>query len=67
MLPHHLQNGGGMNHNQPSSLPPTAGISGDNGEPEDRWFMKDSMRPVGAANHGASCKCYRCQRKLTAI
>ena len=34
---------------------------------EDKWYMKDSMRPVGAASHGLHCKCYRCQRKLTAI
>ena len=34
---------------------------------EDKWYLKDSMRPVGAANHGQACKCYRCQRKLTAI
>ena len=35
--------------------------------PEDKWYMKDSMRPVGAVAHGQACKCYRCQRKLTAI
>ena len=34
---------------------------------DDKWYMKDSMRPVGASAHGQSCKCYRCQRKLTAI
>ena len=34
---------------------------------EDKWYMKDSMRPVGAVAHGQACKCYRCQRKLTAI
>ncbi len=34
---------------------------------EDKWYLKDSMRPVGAASHGLHCKCYRCQRKLTAI
>ena len=34
---------------------------------DDKWYMKDSMRPVGASNHGQACKCYRCQRKLTAI
>ena len=26
-----------------------------------------SMRPVGTSMHGGNCKCYRCQRKLTAI
>jgi len=36
-------------------------------EPDDKWYMKDSMRPVGASVHGQNCKCYRCQRKLTAI
>ena len=34
---------------------------------DDKWYLKDSMRPVGAAAHGQACKCYRCQRKLTAI
>jgi len=34
---------------------------------DDKWYLKDSMRPVGASNHGQNCKCYRCQRKLTAI
>ena len=34
---------------------------------DDKWYLKDSMRPVGASNHGMNCKCYRCQRKLTAI
>ena len=34
---------------------------------EDKWYLKDSMRPVGAVAHGQACKCYRCQRKLTAI
>jgi hypothetical protein len=33
----------------------------------DKWYLKDSMRPVGAAVHGGNCKCYRCQRKLTTI
>ncbi len=33
----------------------------------DKWYLKDSMRPVGAPAHGGNCKCYRCQRKLTAI
>ena len=36
-------------------------------EGEDKWYLKDSMRPVGAVAHGHTCKCYRCQRKLTAI
>ena len=36
-------------------------------EPDDKWYMKDSMRPIGASVHGQNCKCYRCQRKLTAI
>ena len=36
-------------------------------ENDDKWYMKDSMRPVGASAHGHMCKCYRCQRKLTAI
>ena len=36
-------------------------------EVDDKWYLKDSMRPVGASNHGMNCKCYRCQRKLTAI
>jgi len=34
---------------------------------DDKWYLKDSMRPVGASTHGQNCKCYRCQRKLTAI
>lgn len=33
----------------------------------DKWYLHDSMRPVGAPAHGGNCKCYRCQRKLTAI
>ena len=33
----------------------------------DKWYLHDSMRPVGAPVHGGNCKCYRCQRKLTAI
>ena len=33
----------------------------------DKWYMHDSMKPVGAPVHGGNCKCYRCQRKLTAI
>jgi len=36
-------------------------------EPDEKWYMKDSMRPIGASVHGQNCKCYRCQRKLTAI
>ena len=40
---------------------------GSEERPEDKWYMKDSMRPVGAVAHGQACKCYRCQRKLTAI
>jgi hypothetical protein len=68
--------------NGPTSLPnaPTAGKPTANGYAdmsgggkrtpdnlEDKWYLKDSMRPVGAASHGVHCKCYRCQRKLTAI
>ncbi len=34
---------------------------------DDKWYLHDSMRPVGAPQHGGNCKCYRCQRKLTAI
>ena len=34
---------------------------------QDKWYLHDSMRPVGAPTHGGNCKCYRCQRKLTAI
>jgi len=34
---------------------------------QDKWYLHDSMRPVGAPQHGGNCKCYRCQRKLTAI
>ena len=30
-------------------------------------YMRDPMKPVGAKMHGGNCKCYRCQRKLTAI
>ncbi len=36
-------------------------------QPEDKWYLKDSMKPVGSSVHGGNCKCYRCQRKLTAI
>jgi hypothetical protein len=66
--------------NGPNALPavatgskPTNGyadMSGGKRTPdnlEDKWYLKDSMRPVGAASHGLHCKCYRCQRKLTAI
>eukprot|EP00088_Acartia_fossae_P036838 TRINITY_DN3802_c0_g1_i1.p1 TRINITY_DN3802_c0_g1~~TRINITY_DN3802_c0_g1_i1.p1 ORF type:complete len:285 (-),score=31.36 TRINITY_DN3802_c0_g1_i1:641-1372(-) len=58
-LQNHVPNHQNLN-NQPKSLPNST-------EAEDRWYMKDSMKPVGAATHGATCKCYRCQRKLTAI
>ncbi len=34
---------------------------------QDKWYLNDSMRPIGASVHGGNCKCYRCQRKLTAI
>jgi hypothetical protein len=34
---------------------------------EDKWYLKDSMKPVDSPMHGGNCKCYRCQRKLTAI
>ena len=47
------------------ALPPKG--PGANGDQQDKWYLKDSMRPVGASMHGGNCKCYRCQRKLTAI
>ena len=57
--PHQLNNAGPNGYADMSGLKPT-----DN---DDKWYLKDSMRPVGAASHGQTCKCYRCQRKLTAI
>ena len=43
-------------------------------EADGRVFMVDDgsgqmarVMPVGANVHGGNCKCYRCQRKLTAI
>jgi hypothetical protein len=40
---------------------------GNHQPPDDKWYLHDSMKPVGAPQHGGNCKCYRCQRKLTAI
>ncbi len=56
------------NH-QPTTTTTANGYADMSGKrtPEDKWYLKDSMRPVGAATHGLHCKCYRCQRKLTAI
>ena len=34
---------------------------------EDKWYLRDAMKPIGSPTHGGNCKCYRCQRKLTAI
>ena len=34
---------------------------------DHQWYMRDSMKPIDATQHGGNCKCYRCQRKLTAI
>ena len=44
-----------------------AGQEPRNDPSADKWYLHDSMRPVGAPAHGANCKCYRCQRKMTAI
>lgn len=41
--------------------------TGNHQQPDDKWYLHDSMKPVGAPQHGGNCKCYRCQRKLTAI
>ena len=38
-----------------------------NGTTDHQWYMRDSMKPIDATQHGGNCKCYRCQRKLTAI
>ena len=46
---------------------PGSGGHQDTGGVDDKWYLKDSMRPVGSSQHGNTCKCYRCQRKLTAI
>lgn len=65
-----LKSGGNTNYhsNGPTSLQNGhAAMSNGHTDPEDKWYMKDSMRPVGASVHGDNCKCYRCQRKLTAI
>lgn len=62
--------GGNTNYhsNGPTSLQNGhAAMSNGHTDPDDKWYMKDSMRPVGASVHGDNCKCYRCQRKLTAI
>ena len=55
-----------------AALPPISNGFHNPNQPEDsndpdKWYMHDSMRPVGAPVHGGNCKCYRCQRKLTAI
>ena len=47
--------------------PQQNGLHHPNSSNEDKWYLHDSMRPVGAQSHGGNCKCYRCQRKLTAI
>ena len=54
---------------RPAGLNGYADMSGKQPQQEvdDKWYLKDSMRPVGASTHGLNCKCYRCQRKLTAI
>ena len=46
---------------------PPGAYGGPSGSNDDKWYLHDSMRPVGAPAHGGNCKCYRCQRKLTAI
>ena len=52
----HMVNGGG----QP-------GNSVHSGGATDKWYLRDSMQPIDSVQHGGNCKCYRCQRKLTAI
>ena len=51
-----------MNGNHPRSN----AVNG-NGTTDNQWYMRDSMKPIDATQHGGNCKCYRCQRKLTAI
>jgi hypothetical protein len=54
---HHMVNGGGQPGN---SVAHSGGAT-------DQWYLRDSMQPIDAVQHGGNCKCYRCQRKLTAI
>ena len=56
-----------LNNGKANGYADMSGGGPKNGDNDDKWYMKDSMRPVGAASHGQACKCYRCQRKLTAI
>ena len=51
---------GGVTHQQGHPM-------SNGGDGTDKWYLKDSMQPIDAAQHGGNCKCYRCQRKLTAI
>ena len=68
---HQDQNGGRLgsgNHQLHHHQHNGHGLEGDHSQSENsKWYLKDSMRPVGASVHGGDCKCYRCQRKLTAI
>ena len=45
---------------------PHGGVMSSSGG-TDKWYLKDSMVPIDSSQHGGNCKCYRCQRKLTAI
>ena len=53
-----MVNGGGLHH---------ANNGIQNGGASDKWYLRDTMQPIDASQHGGNCKCYRCQRKLTAI
>ena len=52
-----------------TSMPPTSRpqTRAQAAPPAEHDYMRDPMKPVGAKMHGGNCKCYRCQRKLTAI
>ena len=50
-----------------TSLPAVAKPQRPNPSAKEHDYMRDPMKPVGAQMHGGNCKCYRCQRKLTAI
>ena len=52
---------------QPNGAMAGASAIPGSGDDPDKWYLKDSMKPVGSSAHGGNCKCYRCQRKLTAI
>ena len=60
---HHIVNGGGKGMYSPNG----GGSDQHASSGQDKWYLQDTMQPIDAPQHGGNCKCYRCQRKLTAI